>query len=263
MLPTLRSFVFLLATLPPAPPQVGPVPESWRADWKLSPRYAKHVDVEGFPIVASEKASDAALVEAAYIVGEMLKDRADIREALIENKVRLAVMAPTEMTTDVPEHSDLTPKEYWDRRARGLGATRARPAVSCGEENLLNLPGDRYPRENILIHEFAHAIHEMGLSAIDRDFDRRLRECFKTATGQGLWKDTYAATNHKEYWAEGVQSYFDCNDPPGRVHNEVNTREELAAYDPDLFQLIDETFRATEWRYVRHDRREDRPVTAP
>ena len=36
--------------------------------------------------------------------------------------------------------------------------------------------GARYSAENILIHEFAHAIHEMGLVHVDPTFDRRLRE---------------------------------------------------------------------------------------
>jgi len=168
------------------------------------------------------------------------------------------VMAPTEMTTDVPEHSDLTPKDYWDRRARGLGATRHRPAVSCGEENLLNLRGDRYRNENILIHEFSHAIHRFGIGAIDKTFDARLKETYQKALDKGLWQDTYAATNHSEYWAEGVQSYFDCNAPAGGVHNDVNTREKLAKYDPELFGLIDEVFRQSKFRYVRYDRRHGR-----
>ncbi len=236
-------------------PKVGPVPESLRTEWKLSPFYKKHVDLQGFPLLSSEKVSDAALQEAAYLIEAMLAGRDDVRKALIKARVRFAVMAPTEMTTDIPEHSDLTPKDYWDRRARGLGATRARPAVSCGEENLLNLKGDRYPKENILIHEFAHAIHEMGLRRVDERFDGRLRKCFDDAIGKGLWKGTYAATNYKEYWAEAVQSYFECNNPPDRQHNEANTREKLAKYDPDLFALIDETFKSTPWRYVRYDRR--------
>src|SRR5262249_23865271 len=162
----------------------------------------------------------------------------DIRQAIIKNKVRLAVMSPKEQTTEIPEHSDLKPKEYWDKRARGLGATHARPAVSCGEENLLNLPGDRYSRENILVHEFAHVIHEMGLIAIDAKFDARLREAYDRAMKKGLWKKTYAATNHKEYWAEGVQSYFDTNDANNAQHNDVDTREKLEKYDPELFRLI-------------------------
>jgi alpha-glucosidase len=174
---------------------------------------------------------------------------------LIKNNIRLAVMAPTEQTTDIPEHSDLTPKDYWDKRARGLGATRARPAVSCGEENLLNLKGDRYHNENILVHEFAHAIHEMGLNYVDAKFDARLRGIFDRAIAKGLWEKTYAATNHKEFWAEGVQSYFDTNAPKGGVHNDIDKREKLARYDPELFQIIDETFKQSTWRYERYDKR--------
>lgn len=243
------------AAPPAAERRVGPVPEGLRKALGLAPFYKKHVDAGGFPVLSSEKVSDKALLEAAYLVDRMLAGREDVRRALIKNKVRLAVMSPKEQTTDVPEHSDLKPKEYWDRRARGLGPTRWRPAVSCAEENLLNLKGDRYAKENILIHELAHAIHLMGLNVAEPTFDARLRKTYDGAMKKGLWKKTYAATNHAEYWAEGVQSYFDCNAPPNHDHNDVDTREKLAKYDAELFELIDETFRRPAWRYVRYDRR--------
>src|SRR6266850_958614 len=83
--------------------------------------------------------------------------------------------------------------------------TFARPAVSGAEENLLNLRGDRYAKENILVHEFGHTFHEMGLNSIDRGFDQKLQEAYAAAKKKGLWKGHYAQTNHKEYWAEGVQ----------------------------------------------------------
>ena len=35
----------------------------------------------------------------------------------------------------------------------------------------------------------------------------------------------------------------------------INTREELETYDPELFHLIDETFGKNPWRYVRYERR--------
>jgi alpha-glucosidase len=268
---TVASVCWLASVLPAttespidaSEPKVTEVPDSVRELLKLDPFYKKFTEAKGFPIVSSDKVSDAALIEAADIVNHMLADREDVREALIKNKIRLAIMAPTEMTTDIPEHSDLTPKDYWDRRARGLGATRRRPAVSGAEENLLNLKGDRYRTENILIHEFAHTIHTMGLNTIDPKFDEKLRERYKTALDQGLWKNTYAATDRGEYWAEGVQSYFDTNAPPGRVHNDVDTREELAKYDPELFKLIDEVFKQTTWRYVRFDKRHPRSDETP
>jgi hypothetical protein len=182
----------------------------------------------------------------------MLADRDDVLQALIQQGCRFVVMAPTEMTTDVPEQRHLKPKAYWDKRARGLGGR----VTSCGEENLLNLPGDRYHKENILIHEFAHAIHEVGLRVVDPKFDARLRAAYQHAMETGLWKNTYSAVNHKEYWAEGVQAYFDCAAPPvPGVHNDINTREKLARYDPDLFRLIDEVFRHSAFRYVRYEKR--------
>ncbi len=238
------------------PAKVGPVPDDVREKFKLAAFYEKHVAVNGFPVVSSAKVSDEALLEAAHIIRQMFAKRDDVWQPLIDTKIRLAVMSPTEQTTDIPEHSDLKPKEYWDKRARGLGATRSRPAVSCGEENLLNLRGDRYAKENILIHEFGHVVHEIGLNRLDPKFDKKLQDVFKKAIDKGLWKNTYAATNHKEYWAEGVQSYFDCNAPAdGNQHNHVRTREALEKYDPELFQILDEAFRQNPYRYVRYDQK--------
>lgn len=239
----------------PAPAKVTPVPETLSKSLKLSPFYKKHLDVDGFPVLSSGKVADEALLEAAHLIRSMLKHRPDVIKALAKNKVRFAIMAPDEMTTDIPEHSDLKPKDYWDKRARGLGATKARPAVSCGEENLLNYSGDRYATENILVHEFGHAIHEMGLNSIDKEFDKQLMKIFTQSIDKGLWKKTYAATNRMEFWAEGVQSYFDTNRANDNQHNHVSTREKLKEYDPAFFALIDDAFRQNDWRYTRFDKR--------
>ena len=125
---------------PQRSPQVGPVPAELRQRLKLDPFYEKYTDYKGYPILASAKVSDAALIEARYLISQMLTDRDDILEALIEKRCRFTVMAPSEMTTDVPEQRRMTPKDYWDRRARGLGGR----ITSCGEENLLSLRGDRF-----------------------------------------------------------------------------------------------------------------------
>jgi len=230
---------------------VGPVPDAVRREFKLAPFYEKFIDLDGLPVVGSTNVSDYAMREAVWIVRQMLPNRADILHALASNHVRLAVMAWNEFTTDVPEHSDLESKVYWDRRARGLGATPRRPAVSCAEENLLGYPGDPYATENICIHEFSHAIHEMGMSRIDPSFDKRLRAAFRAAKDAGLWKGTYAASNPMEYWAEGAQSWFDNNREDDSLHNHVNTRAELKEYDPALAKLCAEVFGDLPWRYQK------------
>jgi cyclophilin family peptidyl-prolyl cis-trans isomerase len=238
-----------------AEPRPGPVPEELRKNLKLDPFYQKHLDADGLSILGSAKVSDDALAEAAWIVRHMLAGREDIRKAMIGQKVRAVIMAKDEYTTDVPEHRNLKPKQYWDRRARGLGATPHVPVVSGAEENLLNFRNDPYPNENIFLHEFSHAIHGTGLNKVDPSFDQRLRMAYEAAKERGLWKNTYAITNRSEYWAEGVQSWFDDNAPPDELHNDIRTREKLKAYDPELAKLCKEVFGDGEWRYVKPSQR--------
>ncbi len=230
---------------------VTPVPTDVRADLELDGFYQKYLNVGGLPVVGSANVSDAAIREAGWIVRQMLGHRNDILNAMADNKTRLAVMAWNEFTSDIPEHRHLEPRVFWDRRARGLGATPSAPAVSCAEENLLGHPNDPYSTENICIHEFAHAIHAMGLPDVDPTFDERLKRVWTEAKATGLWTNTYAITNRDEYWAEAVQSWFDDNRENDSLHNHVNTRDELLEYDPQLAELCREVFGDGEWRYQK------------
>ena len=232
-------------------PDPVPPPNVVRKTFDLDPFYEQWVDVEGLPVIASAKVSPYAVKEAAWLIRQMIGHRQDVLQALAKDNVRFAVMAYSELTTDIPEHSDLKPDYYWDRRARGLGSTPVRPAVSCGEENLLNYAGDPYSTENILVHEFAHAIHQMGLNAVDPSFDDRLETTFNAAKEEGLWEDTYAITNRSEYWAEGTQSWFDPNRANDDQHNHVDTRDKLKEYDPALAVLLTEVFGDRGWRYTQ------------
>jgi hypothetical protein len=236
------------------PEPVTPVPEEVVKRFKLDTTfYKKHLDYKGFSILSSAKVSDAGLYEARYLIDKLLGEREDILKAMIKAGCRFMVMAPTEMTTDVPEqrHMKNDPKTDWDKRARGLGGKLS----SCGEENLLNLKGDRYRQENILIHEFNHAIHQQGLRIVDPTFNKRLREGYDKAKATGLWKGTYLMENPAEYWAEAAQAYFDCMRPQFGA----NTREKLQKYDPDLFALVDEVYKQSKFRYVRYDQRKGDP----
>lgn len=232
---------------------VSAVPANVRTSFSLAPFYTKYVGVSGFPIVASSKVPDAALCTAHDVVVKMLAFRPEIFGRMAEKKIRLAVMAQTELTTDIPEHSDLTPKEYWDQRARGLGATLARPAVSCAEENVLCYGDDVYKGESILVHEFAHAIFMMGVALFEPTMQTRLDQAYADAMSAGRFANTYAAENADEYFAEGVQDWFDTNitvDPPNGIHGPIHTRAQLKAYDPALATLIAEIFGDTAWRYA-------------
>jgi hypothetical protein len=249
---------YLLLTLPLALVALAakvqsPIPDEVREEFDLKNHYQQVLLVEGFPIVASDKVHPSALKEAEHTMRSMLKNRPDILRQLAKNKVRYSIMATSERTCDIPEHSDLTPPEYWNRRARGLGATRQRPSVSCGEENLLHNPGDPYDAESICVHEFAHAIHQMALEDLDPTFDERLKKTYQSAIARSLWVSKYAGSNHHEYWAEAVQSWFGTNRENDHDHNHVNTRAELIEYDPAVAKLCQEVFGDNDWAYVRAD----------
>ena len=238
-------FALLLGSQVSAPP----------AELKLPTFYKKCVLVRGLPIVSSEKVSDKALLQAAELVEVMLRKRPEIVQPMKERKLRIAIMAPIEQTLDIPEHSDLQkvfPSTDWNKRARGLGATVERPCVSGAEENLLGLKGDRYKGESILIHEFGHTVLNFGLEAVDKKFRTRLRNAFDAAKAAGAWKNTYAETNLDEYWAEGVQSWFDCNQkgPIGGngVHNELWNRDGLKSKDSKLYALLESAF-VSDWKW--------------
>lgn len=71
----------------------------------------------------------------------------------------------------------------------------------------------------------------------------------------GLWEKKYASTNHAEYFAEGVQSWFNNNRQPDHDHNHVDTRIELQEYDPGLAAICAEVFGPTELIYTKPSQR--------
>jgi len=232
---------------PNSTPTVGPVPASLRESLHLAPFYQKYLNGSGLPVLGSTNVSDYAMREAAWIVQHMLSQRPEILRVMATNRARLVVMAYNEYTTDVPEQASRSPKVYWDRRARGLGGR----ICSCAEENLLCFPGDPYATENILVHEFGHAIAGVGMRAIDPTFNVRLREAYQKALDAGLWKRTYAGSSVEEYWAEAVQDWFDNNRRNDSQHNNVSTRAELKEYDPTVAALCAEVFGDIPWRYKK------------
>jgi hypothetical protein len=218
------------------------------------------------------------MLEANYLIREMFAYRHDILKALIDADLRFVVIAENEKVTDVPEYHDLQRKRWWNNQRRSPGYNRRRSIISCTEENLLNRPNDKNAGECVLIGQFARALHqvtglrevdkefeskkkqqyELHVKRMDKQFDEKLAGLFDKAKREGLWEATVAGKTSGDYWAEGVQSWFDANREGGREHNHVNTREELEAYDPDLAKLVAEIFRHNErvdWRYQPKERR--------
>lgn len=224
--------------------------------------YTQHASAGGFLIVASKNVNPYALKEAVYLIDLMLAKRPDVRQAMIQSGARLCIIAHNEFTCDLPEwewladvpvpgFEEFSARDYRDTRARGMGGSPTDPYCSCAEENLLAYEGDPYSTECILIHEFAHNIHLRGMANVDPTFDGRVKAAYDAAMKAGLWAGKYPSVNHHEYFAEGVQSWFDDNRENDHDHNHVNTRAELIEYDPGLADLCREVFGDTELRYTK------------
>jgi alpha-glucosidase len=248
---TNKSLIQLLDT-----PQITIPP----AYLELDSFYEKYMNVNGIHVISSWRVPDSCFY-AAYITVKALTDilPAEVMESLTRHNTRIGIMARYEGTTDIPEHAHLANDTTlnWDVRARGLGGTVRLPLTTCAEENILAYQIDKYHAEDILIHEFAHTIHYVGIAPIDDNFNSRLQASLDEAISNGKWVNTYAATNIAEYWAEGVQSWFNVNaevdnDGGDGKHNKVNTRQELRLYDPWLYEIISEYFPETNEPISRH-----------
>ena len=212
--------------------------------------YQKYIETEGLYVTSSGKVSDEALLKACDIISLMLAKRPDVKAHMVKKGCHVMVIGKDEETCDLPEFAHICNCEdsikYWNWRARGFGgAPEDEFSSSCGEENLLALPQDKYVGENILIHEFAHLIHTVGIVGVEPDFNERLEALRQNAIRKGLWEKTYAVSNKEEYFAECVQSFFNCTryaEPANGVHNWVNRRTKLKTYDPDMYRLLQEYF---------------------
>ena len=209
--------------------------------------YAKYINVEGMPVVASAEVADTALHRTWDIVRHMLAGRPDVIRQMVASGMYLVIIGKDQVYTDMPEYRHRPNPDYLNERVRGTGG---RP-TSFGEENLLSLPIDRYDDESIAVHEFAHTI-DGALRQVDSNWSGEKRAAFQNAKEKGLFYNVYAGGNPGEYWAEIVQAYFDCDRANNWNHNFVVTREQLKQYDPVGYDLVRRTLRLgpdQDWRY--------------
>jgi hypothetical protein len=228
------------------------------AELGLNKFYKKYTDASGIPIVSSWRVPDEALVKVAQMTEFFLNNLpVEVAENLRKYKSRVGILARYEGTTDMPEYAHLESDTMvnWDVRARGLGGTMELPMTSCAEENILCYQIDKYHAEDIFIHEFAHTIHGVGILPSHPEFNDVLQKALDKAIAEGKWENTYAVTNIWEYWAEGVQSWFNVNadvPKPDGKHNHVNTRAELKSYDPALYNIVAGYFPEVEFELSCH-----------
>ena len=128
-----------------------------------------------------------------------------------------------------PELDWLTKRGYDPRLAKKVHITQAAQLLS--RQQMLKHPA-------VILHELAHAYHDQHLGFDDP----RIKKAYNKAMAAGTYEKVllydgrevrhYAATDHKEYFAEGTEAYFYRNDFYPFV------RAELKMHDPSLHDLL-------------------------
>ena len=211
-------------------------------DLKPHDHYSKGCVVNNVWIVGSDKVKNEALLAAADYLKAIFEQENELTEGMSEIGVHLAILSENETITSISDyeylathHGDL---RNWEE-VRGLGPTRNQKSVVIGEELLLCTSGRK---SDIPLHEISHFIH-YALRAHQPKKAQQIEESYNQAMEDEKWVNTYASYNEREYFAEGVTIYFDRSrtaKPADGVKGRVGSREQLAEYDPALFQLIDE-----------------------
>ena len=247
-----QRFVIIVALKPDEISNKIPEPATPPADVRefleLDPYYQQWISIEGFPVIAAPDVNPYALKEAAWVIAKMIGHRWDVLRTMKDNKGRFAVIAHDEVISELPEYKI---HEKWpDFLAypfRGFGGTQG-ATISAGEEGILKFPG-AHRSYSVLLHEFAHGVHVLGLRTLDTTFDRRLETAYRTAMERGLWQGTYAASDPREYWAEGTHAWFFPNGGAS-FRNFGSSRQELRQYDRALAALLVEVYGDSEWTYT-------------
>ena len=217
--------------------------------------YRMTCEQNGISITAAEPVAADALEAAADRMGALLAARPDVAAVVASSLEQVSIIGRDQRITVLPEFEDvysIHPGTDWNRLGRSFPGTTEIPVAAGAEEDLLCLESDRYEGEDMFIRDFGWTIRRFGIAAVDPGLDRSIEDAYIRAIAADLWRNTVAEVNSDQYWAEGVQSFFDANneekDEKDQVHNQIDTREELRTYDPFLYDLLVEVFGETEWR---------------
>ena len=211
------------------------------------PYYTQSVDVDGISVKASRAVDPKALEAGADTVRVMLAHRPDMARRMAEAGATLAIVPKDRYITEIPElgylkgRLDLNGNPYDSFTVRGSGGIPQQPTTVTSEENLLGLVEDRtkFSAEDITVHEWAHAIENLGF---DDETRTKWRDLFDRARAAGLWPGTFAMAvdGGREFFAELSQSFFGVNNEiggPEALHGEGQTgiRAEISGALEDVY----------------------------
>jgi hypothetical protein len=219
--------------------------------------YTQSVTTEAGIVVKANPRVDPATLDlaAAQVDVQLGKGDNGIADRMADFGCSLAVYAARENAYLVPEHRGGYDPEMYD--VEGYGGSEWNGCVSSiSERNVLRTRGNEdaflntgYPNENILVHEFGHAVRLVGIETLaDPSLSDELYAAYENSWATGRWPNTYAIGNIDEYFATLSAIWFDVMaekpDWTDGVRSPINTRAELQEYDPQAYELFAKVYPA-------------------
>lgn len=230
----------------------------------IDPYYTKFCWARELTVVGRD-ASDESLLIANNIVRRMFAYRHDILKSLIAAQIKIVVLGPNESLADLPElkRAGTTDGEL-DRLTRYFRYDPEVKLLVVSEENLIATRAIGAQADSHLISLLADAIHqvvgtrpvdpewvnrprqvwqqyELRVERVDVRLDESLKLLYERQVQNGKWQGTSAIHDHRAYWNYGLLAYFNAvgqTPPPTDTTRAIMTREELAAYDRELYDLV-------------------------
>jgi alpha-glucosidase len=247
------------------------------AKFKIDPYYKKFTWAREFPVVA-RGASDEAILKANDTIRKMFAYRHDLLKALMAENIKLVVLGKEESLADLPECKPLLENEDFDPLVRYLDYRPETKLLVVAEENMVADPSQPNVGDNQVIRVFARASYEVAgkrpvdpnwnnrrravqqyelrVKRLDVEFDNKLKELYEKAMEAKKWQGTSAVADRAAYWAAGVLAYFDAlgqDAAPNDAPHPIATREMLKEYDPEFYELVNETMAYdghVDWRFT-------------
>jgi len=144
---------------------------------------------------------------------------------------------------------------YEEAKAKGLwmdgrAAQRFRRVTSATPVSLLDALTKAFPAEKPEMMKKYLDGGDILVNGKPTDSGVKVTKDDKVVIVFGGEKECYAHRNRSEYWAEGVQCWYDTNRTMDHDHNHIHTRAQLKAYDTGLAKLCAEVLGDSEWRFV-------------
>ncbi|MFP2925285.1 hypothetical protein ACLESO_08715 [Pyxidicoccus sp. 3LG] len=210
---------------------------------ETEPLAANQVHHSGGVEIRANGVRQSAIDETLRLTREMTASRPDIAERMRASNHMVVIIPTGAKLTDVAEFQSLRGQQTFDGRnwddVRGVANVTlpdGRSATAIPEENLSELGTDAYGGNfSVGIHEFAHAIHQHGVSPEER---QAIRAAFDAQTARGgPFTDAYASSNDFEYFAQLTNAYFGRNEGQGN-----NGAQWVQTHDPQAFALLQQIY---------------------